>query len=155
MVDLEMVDFDIILGTDWLHFCYASADYRTRIIRFQFPDEPIFKWKGSSSMPIGGFITYLKAGKMISKRYIYNLVRVKDLNSRYIYNLVRIKDLNSETQTLESVPVVSEFPEVFPKTLPGVPPEGEIDFEIYLLPHTQSILIPPYIMAPSELKEFK
>ncbi|WMV57896.1 hypothetical protein MTR67_051281 [Solanum verrucosum] len=155
LIELEMVDFDIILGMDWLHFCYASADYRTRIIRFQYPDELVFKWKGIIYMPIGGFITYLKAGKMISKRYIYNLVQVKDLNSRYIYNPVRIKDLNSETPTLESVPVVNEFPEVFPKNLPYVPPEREIDFEIYLLPHTQPILIPPYIMAPSELNELK
>ena len=34
LVELEMVDFDIILGIDWLHSCYALVDLRTRIIRF-------------------------------------------------------------------------------------------------------------------------
>ncbi|KAH0655152.1 hypothetical protein KY285_030034 [Solanum tuberosum] len=78
LVELEMVDFDIILGMDWLHSCYASVDCRTRIVRFQFPDEPILEWKGSSLAPMGRFISYLKARKMISKGYLYHLVQVKD-----------------------------------------------------------------------------
>ncbi|WMV24606.1 hypothetical protein MTR67_017991, partial [Solanum verrucosum] len=39
--------------------------------------------------------------------------------------------------------------------LPGVPPEREIDLGIDLLPDTQPISIPPYRMAPAELKELK
>ncbi|KAH0671258.1 hypothetical protein KY285_025475 [Solanum tuberosum] len=141
LVELEMVDFDIILGMDWLHSCYASVDCRTRIVRFQFPDELIVEWKGSSLAPMGRFISYLKARKMISKGYLYHVVRVKDSSC--------------ESPTLESVPVVSEFPKVFREDLPGVPPEREIDFGIDLLPDTQPISIPPYRMAPAELKELK
>ena len=73
-----MIDFDVILGMDWLHSCYASVDYRTRIVHFQFLEEPILEWKGSSLAPMGWFISYLKAKKMISKGYLYHLVRVKD-----------------------------------------------------------------------------
>ena len=58
---------------------------------------------------MGRFISSLKARKMISKGYLYHLVRVKDSSL--------------ETPTLESVPVVCEFPEVFPEDLPGVAPE--------------------------------
>ena len=76
-----MVDFDIILGMDWLHLCYASVDCRTRIVRFQFLDEPIIEWKDSSLRHMGRFISYLKAKKMISKAYLYHLVRVKDSSS--------------------------------------------------------------------------
>ena len=43
LVELEMVDFDVILGIDWLHSCYASVDCRTRIVLFQFLDEPILE----------------------------------------------------------------------------------------------------------------
>ncbi|KAH0693675.1 hypothetical protein KY285_020772 [Solanum tuberosum] len=53
------------------------------------------------------------------------------------------------------VHIVKEFPEVFPYDLPGVPPEREIDFGIDVLPDTGPISIPPYRMAPAELKELK
>ncbi|WMV30071.1 hypothetical protein MTR67_023456 [Solanum verrucosum] len=82
IVKLEMVDFDIILGMDWLHSYYASVYCRTRIVRFQLPDEPFLKWNGSSSVPMGRFISYLKDIKMISKGYLYHLVRVKDSSSK-------------------------------------------------------------------------
>uniref|UniRef100_M1AKE8 Retrotransposon protein n=1 Tax=Solanum tuberosum TaxID=4113 RepID=M1AKE8_SOLTU len=121
-----MVNFDIILDKDWLHSCYASVNCRTRIVHFQFLDEPILKWKGSSLAPMGRFISYLMARKMISKGYIYHLVRVKNSSS--------------ESPTLESVPVVNEFPkvfpEVFPDVLPGVPPGREIDFGFDVFPDT-------------------
>ncbi|KAH0776482.1 hypothetical protein KY290_007893 [Solanum tuberosum] len=48
-----------------------------------------------------------------------------------------------------------EFSEVFPDDLLGVPLEREIDFGIDVLLHTRPISIPPYRMAPAELKELK
>ncbi|KAH0665011.1 hypothetical protein KY285_026217 [Solanum tuberosum] len=77
------------------------------------------------------------------------------ISKGYLYHLVRVKDSSSETPTLESVHVVNEFPEVFLDNLPGVPPEREINFGIDLLLDTQPISIPPYRMAPAELKELK
>ena len=56
---------------------------------------------------------------------------------------------------LEDVPVVRDFPDVFPDYLPGLPPEQEIDFPIDLVPGTVPISLPPYRMAPAELKELK
>ena len=50
-----------------------------------------------------------------------------------VYHLVWVKETSSETHSLDSVPFVNEYPDVFPKDLPGVPPEREIDFEIDLL----------------------
>ena len=51
--------------------------------------------------------------------------------------------------------MVNEFIDVFPEDLPGIPPKREIEFGIDLLPDTQPISIPPYRMAPAELKELK
>ena len=95
---------------DWLYFCYASVDCRTRIFLFQFANEPILEWTGSSLAPMGRFIYYLKAKKMISKGYVYHLVPHKDFSSK--------------TPTLESVPVVIVFPENFHR----FPPKREINF---------------------------
>ena len=33
LVELDMVDFNVILGMDWLHACYASLDCRTRVVK--------------------------------------------------------------------------------------------------------------------------
>ena len=72
-----------------------------------------------------------------------------------LYHIVRVQDLDSKIPPIELVPVVKEFPEVFPNDLPGIPPEWEIDFGMDLLPEKNLISIPPYWMAPAELKEFK
>ncbi|XP_069145436.1 uncharacterized protein [Solanum lycopersicum] len=55
----------------------------------------------------------------------------------------------------KSVYIVKEFPEFFLNDLPGVPPEREIDFGIDIIPDTRLIYIPPYRMAPAELKKLK
>ena len=43
LVELDMVDFDIILGMDWFHACFSSIDCRTRVVKFNFPNEPILE----------------------------------------------------------------------------------------------------------------
>ncbi|XP_060172736.1 uncharacterized protein LOC132603619 [Lycium barbarum] len=141
LVELDMIEFDVIMGMYWLASCYANVDCQKKIVRFQFPWEPVIEWAGNTVSPRGKFISYLKAEKMIRKGYIYHLVRVHDLEA--------------EAPTLQSVPVVNEFVDVFPDELPGLPPEWDIEFAIDLLPDTQPISIPPYRMAPAELKELK
>jgi hypothetical protein len=53
------------------------------------------------------------------------------------------------------VPVVNEFPDVFPKELPGMPPDRDIEFVIELKPDTTHIYKTPYRMATPELAELK
>ena len=64
-------------------------------------------------------------------------------------------DTRKEVLKLDDIPVVKEFPDVFPKDLPGIPIDREIEFSIDLLPRTSSISKTPYWMAPNELKELK
>ena len=56
---------------------------------------------------------------------------------------------------ISNVELVREFPDVFPKDLPGLPPKREIEFEITLIPSTTPISIPPYRLASVELEELK
>jgi hypothetical protein len=53
------------------------------------------------------------------------------------------------------VPVVNEFPDVFPEELPGMPPNRDIKFVIELKPGTTLIYKTPYRMATPELAELK
>ncbi|RVX19816.1 Retrovirus-related Pol polyprotein from transposon 17.6 [Vitis vinifera] len=56
---------------------------------------------------------------------------------------------------LEDIPIVRDYPDVFPKGLPGLPPDREVEFTIDLALGTTSISKAPYRMALFELKELK
>jgi hypothetical protein len=58
-------------------------------------------------------------------------------------------------QNLEGIPVACEFPDVFPKDLPGMPPDQDLEFTIKLQPGTAPISKRPYKMTPKELAELK
>ena len=60
-----------------------------------------------------------------------------------------------EAKSLEEVPVVNEYPDVFPEELPGMPPDRDIEFVIDLVPGTAPIAKRPYRMTASELAELK
>lgn len=122
LVELCMEDFDVILRMDWLHASYASIYCRTRRVKFQIPNEPVFEWEDHDSVVKGRFISYLKAQKLISKGCIYHMIRVRDVSS--------------EVPSLESIHIIKEIPDVFPNNLSSISPEREIDFGINLLPDT-------------------
>ena len=56
---------------------------------------------------------------------------------------------------LQDIPLVKEFPHVFPKKLLSLPLEREVDLSIEILPGMAPISREPYRMAPTELKELK
>jgi hypothetical protein len=53
------------------------------------------------------------------------------------------------------VPVVSEFPDVFPEELPSIPPDRDIEFVIELMPCAAPIYKSLYRMATLELAKLK
>ena len=58
-------------------------------------------------------------------------------------------------EELGLIPVVSEFPDVFPEELPGMPPDRELEFAIDLVPGTAPLYKKYYRMPSSELVELK
>nr|GFA52461.1 putative reverse transcriptase domain-containing protein [Tanacetum cinerariifolium] len=59
----------------------------------------------------------------------------------------------SEKKRLEDVPIVRNFPEVFPEDLSGLPPTRPVEFQIDLVPSAAPVARAPYRLAPSEMKE--
>jgi hypothetical protein len=56
---------------------------------------------------------------------------------------------------LEEIPVLCEYPDVFPNELPGMPPDRDVEFVIELQQGTAPISKQPYRMPPKELAELK
>ncbi|GJY55639.1 putative reverse transcriptase domain-containing protein [Tanacetum coccineum] len=60
---------------------------------------------------------------------------------------------NSDEKRLEDIPVVREFPKVFPEDLPSLPPVRQVEFQINLIPGAALVARAPYRLAPSEMQE--
>nr|GEU35533.1 hypothetical protein [Tanacetum cinerariifolium] len=59
----------------------------------------------------------------------------------------------SEDKRLEDIPIVQDFPEVFPKDLSGIPPTRQVEFQIDLVPGAAPVARAPYPLALTEMKE--
>ncbi|GJS85290.1 hypothetical protein Tco_0751831 [Tanacetum coccineum] len=63
----------------------------------------------------------------------------------FLANITATKDEDkSKGKRLEDVPVVQEFPEVFPEDLPGIPPTRQVEFRIDLVPGARPVVRAPY-----------
>ena len=69
--------------------------------------------------------------------------------------LALILDSKRGQVDVEKIPVVREFPYVFPEELPGIPLEREVDLSIEIVPVTAPVSKAPYRMAPAKLKDLK
>ena len=74
LVELDNVDFDVIVSMGWIYVFYALIDCRTQVVKFQISIKLVIEWNSSSVVPKGRFISYLKARKLVSKGCIYHLV---------------------------------------------------------------------------------
>ncbi|GKA41396.1 hypothetical protein Tco_0733989 [Tanacetum coccineum] len=63
--------------------------------------------------------------------------------------IAQVMEKKSDEKRLKDIPVVREFPEVFPKNLPGLPPVRQVEFQIDLIPRAAPVARAPYRLAPS------
>jgi hypothetical protein len=75
------------------------------------------------------------------------------VTAKGVANHAKVNQLDA-SQGLK-VPVVNEFPDVFPEELPGMPPDRDIEFVIELKPGTAPIYKTPFRMTTPELAELK
>ncbi|KAA0054678.1 gag protease polyprotein [Cucumis melo var. makuwa] len=141
LIVLDMLDFDVILGMDWLAANHASIDCSRKEVTFHPPSMASFKFKGGGSKSLPRVISAIRASKLLSQGTWGILASVVDTREADV--------------SLSSEPVVRDYPDVFPEELPGLPPHREVEFAIELEPGTVPISRAPYRMAPAELKELK
>ncbi|KAA0063882.1 ty3-gypsy retrotransposon protein [Cucumis melo var. makuwa] len=138
---LDMRDFDVILGMDWLSANHASIDCFGKEVVFNPPSGPSFNIRGADIVCIPKVISAMKASKLLSQGTWVILASVVDTREPEVF--------------LSSEPVVREYPDVFSDELPGLSPPREINFAIELEPDIASISRAPYRIALAKLKELK
>ena len=126
---------------DWLSKHRVIVDCDKKIVLLKCPDLSEVIVQGIRSEPIPKVISIMEARRFLRKGCEAFLAL--------------ILDSKREQVNFENIPMIREFPDVFPEELPGVPPEREVDLSIEVVQGTTPILEAPYRMAPTELKELK
>eukprot|EP00253_Pinus_taeda_P003695 PITA_03695 len=78
-----------------------------------------------------------------------------DLNVLPLGSYDILIDSKDKTTTLDNMPIIREFTDVFLKEIPGLPPKRNIDFTIELVPGATLVSRAPYRMSVPELTELK
>ena len=141
LMALDMRDFDVVLGMDWLSRHRATLDYYKKEVKLHRLGKLEVKFRGIRRELSSSMISALAAQRMLHKGC-----------QGYLAYMV---ETGKEGTLVDEIPVVGEFPDVFPDDIVGLPPEREVEFTIDLIPGTEPISIPPYRMAPTELRELK
>ena len=137
LVALDMWDFDVVLSMDWLPRHRATLDCYKREVKLHRPRKLEVKLRGIRREVFSNMISAMATQRMLRKG-------CQDY-------LAYVVETGKEGTLADEIPVVREFPDY----ITGLPPDREVEFTIDLIPRTEPISIPPYRMAPTELRELK
>ncbi|GKC77805.1 putative reverse transcriptase domain-containing protein, partial [Tanacetum coccineum] len=148
LMPVEMGSFDVIIGMDWLAKYHAVIVCDEKLVRVPFEDKILtFHGDGSNNGHESrlNIISCTKTQKYLLEGCPIFLAQV---------TMKKAEDKSKEKQ-LEEVPIVQDFPEVFPEDLPGIPPTRQVEFyKDDLIPGVlRPVARAPYRLAPSEMKE--
>ncbi|GKC15254.1 putative reverse transcriptase domain-containing protein [Tanacetum coccineum] len=119
LIPVELGSFDVIIGMDWLAKYHTLIDCDKKVICIPYGDEVLIiqgdDYDGRSKSKLN-IISYTKTHKYIQKGCQVYLAQVTSKKT---------KD-KSEEKRLKDVPIVREFPEVFPEDLPRLPPARQM-----------------------------
>ncbi|GJZ26563.1 putative reverse transcriptase domain-containing protein [Tanacetum coccineum] len=135
---IELGTFDIIIGMDWLAERDAIIICGAKVVRIPCRNKTLIV-EGDKGPPRLKVISCIKARKYIERGFQMFVAHVTEKKSK--------------EKRLEDVPVIHNFPEVFPDDLPGLPPPRKVEFRIDLVPGAAPVVRAPYRLAPSEMKE--
>ncbi|GJS71926.1 putative reverse transcriptase domain-containing protein [Tanacetum coccineum] len=146
LMPVPLGSFDAIIGMDWLTKHHGVIICDEKIVRIPFGREMlIFQGNGNNQKKESrlNIISCTKAQEYLSKGCDVFLAHITTKEA----------EDKSEEKRLEDVPIVRDFPEVFPEDLPGIPPTRQVEFQIDLVPGAAPVARAPYRLAPSEMKE--
>nr|GFA24960.1 reverse transcriptase domain-containing protein [Tanacetum cinerariifolium] len=131
---------------DWLTKFHGVIICDEKIVRVPFGREMlIFQGNGDNQREESrlNIISCTKVQEYLSKGCNVFLAKVTTKESKEML----------EGKRLDDMPIVRDFPEVFPEDLLGIPPARPVEFQIDLVPGVVPVARAPYLLAPSKMKE--
>ncbi|KAA3484671.1 DNA/RNA polymerases superfamily protein [Gossypium australe] len=132
--------FDVILGMDWLTAHDVIVNCGKKYIDLKCENGDTFRVESDEKYSSPVVISFMSAQKHIRKG-----------NEAYLAFVMNSKEPELR---INSLPILCEYPEVFPEELPRLPPIREIELGIVLAPGTAPISIALYRMAPVDYSPY-
>nr|GEY66812.1 reverse transcriptase domain-containing protein [Tanacetum cinerariifolium] len=105
--------FDVIMGMDWLVKHDAVIVYGEKVVR----------------IPCGNKMLIVKSDKGVSRLTVISCIKARKYVERGCHLfLVHVMEKKSIEKRSKDVPIIRDFPEVFPEDFPGLPPPRQIEF---------------------------
>nr|GEW34149.1 hypothetical protein [Tanacetum cinerariifolium] len=140
--DVELADGKIV----GLRRCHAVIVCGEKLVRIPYGNETLTFRSNKSNNGRESRLTVISCSK--SQEYMAKGCQI------FLAQISAKKEEDgSEGKQLEDVPVVWDFPEVFPKDLLGLPPARPVEFQIDSIPGAVPVAREPYRLAASEMKE--
>ncbi|GJX43105.1 putative nucleotidyltransferase, ribonuclease H, partial [Tanacetum coccineum] len=146
LMPVEMGSFDVIIGMDCLSRYSVVIDCAKKIVCIPSKSEILIVCGDGCSEGHRTRLNVISCTKV--QKYL-----LKGSHVFLAHVTMKKTEDKSEEKQLEDVPVVKDFPEVFPEDLPGLPPVRQVEFHIDLVPGAAPVARAPYRLAPSEMKE--
>ncbi|GJV54510.1 putative reverse transcriptase domain-containing protein [Tanacetum coccineum] len=146
LMPVELGRFDAIIGMDWLAKYHAVIVCDEKLVRIPFGNETLIVCDDGSNRGNETQLNIISCTK--TQKYMLKGCHV------FLAHVTTKKTKDkSEEKRLEDVPIIRDFPEVFPKDLSGIPLTRQVEFQIDLMPGAVHVARAPYRFAPSEMKE--
>ncbi|GJR93427.1 putative reverse transcriptase domain-containing protein [Tanacetum coccineum] len=146
LMPVELGSFDAIIGMDWLVKYQAIIVCAKKIVRIPWGNETLIVHGDGSNQGHEArlhIISYTKTQEYMLKGCPIFLAHVTTKGT----------EDKSKEKRLKDVPIVRDFPDVFPEDLSGLPLTRQVQFQIDLIPGAAPVARAPYRLTPSEMKE--
>ena len=119
----------MILGMNWLSQHQAIVDCKMKRVTLRTPNDDEVIFIGERSNHLTNVISATIARKMVQKGCEAYLA--------YVIDMIKARP------SVSDMPTISDFPDMFPEELPGLPPQREIEFAIDVVPSATSASVTP------------
>ncbi|GJT93877.1 putative reverse transcriptase domain-containing protein [Tanacetum coccineum] len=127
LMPVELGSFDVIIGMDWLRRCHAVIVCDEKLVQVPYGNETLTFCGNESSNGRESQLTVISCSK--AQEYMAKGCQV------FLAQISAKKEMDkSEGKQIKDVPIVRDFPKIFPEDLPGLPLARPVEFQIDLIP---------------------
>ncbi|GJV20533.1 putative nucleotidyltransferase, ribonuclease H, partial [Tanacetum coccineum] len=105
-------------------------------------------------IPYGNKMLIVESDKGMSRLKVISCIKARKYVERgcHLFS-AHLTENKSKEKRLKDVPIISDFLEVFPEELSGLPLPRQVEFQIDLVPRAAPVACAPYRLVPSEMRE--